>query len=58
MIKEDKLVSQQGGYVLMMEAVISSETSAHICQPLSFEDDYNLAEQTFGYPTFQQQTLY
>jgi hypothetical protein len=43
MLKEDKLVSQPGGYVLMMEAVISSETSAHICQTLSFEDDYNVA---------------
>jgi hypothetical protein len=43
MLKEDKLVSRPGGYVLMMEAVISSETSGHICQTLSFEDDYNLA---------------
>jgi hypothetical protein len=43
MLKEEKLVSQPAGYVLMMEAVISSETSAHICQTLLFEDDYNMA---------------
>jgi len=41
--KKSKSASQPGGYVLTMEAVISSETSAHICQTLSFEDDYNLA---------------
>jgi len=43
MLKEDKIDSQPGGYVLMMEAVISSDTSANICQTLSFEHDYNLA---------------
>jgi hypothetical protein len=43
MLKRDKLVSQPGGYILMMVAVISSETSAHIYQILSSDDDYILS---------------